>query len=1068
MTRGRWGFALVSIFAALALGAPAALGATDDTVLETGYNAFGQLGNNSTVNVATPVAAHLTALLNPGESVVDVSPGIHTLAVTSDGRVFAWGRNDNGELGDGTNTRRDEPVEVDFGSLLDASEKIIAVSSGYYHSAALSDAGNVYTWGYDGYGELGDNPALASKNTPQPIDRTNIPTGVKIVQVVTSDYETVMLGDNGKTYGMGYNGNGMLGDSTNVNRAIPVENQPGAMPSGTHILSISGRYRTIVALTDNSSQQLYAWGYNGNGQVGTGSVGGNIFSPVAVDLGSFGTVNFTEVAMGAETGYALDDSGEYYTWGLNSSGEYGNGTTSGANGHIQHILAMPALKHISSNFHTVWAQTLADPNHVIAWGYGPHGQIGNGAFTNQPTPQTVILAQGTKVSKIAGGFYENGLIATLDASPTVTIGDPSNGDAFALNASETLSFSCDDDGPTPPLTCTSTLTPPSPGAVTHPANGAGLPTSVAGHYSLTVVADDTVHTPVSKTVTYDVIAPPTATITKPLDTAHLATAPTSLAQYACAGGKAPVTCVATITDPDGIPTTPVPNNTTFATTKPGSYSMVVVATDALNQTTTVTSDFDVSSPPSATINAPTDTQIVSSTAPGAVDFSCGDGLAPLTCTATVKRSSGVVTPILNGATLPTTPGTYTLIVTAKDSLTPTPRTTTKTQTFKVVGPPTVDITAPQDTDQVAVAKSLTASYTCGGDAAPVACTGKLTRPDGTSSAILAGGKFTTTLPGQYTLEVKAVDDFGAITMQSITFTAFAAPTITATSPVDGGLVTAGTPLTAQYTCTAPAGIVTCAGTQPSGGSLDTSQVGVYKVTISATDGIGQAATKTITYTVVAPPPPPIAPITTPPAAVHKTTGDSLLLSCIGGPVAVLNAFRESGHVRIIGASTLPFAGKSVSIRLLGTGKIVGTTTVGADGSYSTTVPLPPKSMRDTEKGRYTAQVAGGKASPSVKLERRLNFASVTRAGTKVTIRGHVSQPFARPRAEIVVRQQTTCAGTKIVGHARPENNGDFALTVTAPPGVDAVAYRMSTRVRKSTSSEREFTSYSLGQGLNLF
>ena len=142
---------------------------------------------------------------------------------------------------------------------------------------------------------------------------------------------------------------------------------------------------------------------------------------------------------------------------------------------------------------------------------------------------------------------------------------------------------------------------------------------------------------------------------------------------------------------------------------------------------------------------------------------------------------------------------------------------------------------------------------------------------------------------------------------------------------------------------------------------------------------------------------PIGPLPRPgPGPGAGQAANALLLRCTGTPVAVLNVLPESGRVRVRGVTTAAFAGKVVSIRLTATNTIVGTAVAGADGSFSKTVPLPARGLLGSDRTRYRAEVPGGKPSPAAKLSRRAGITGVARGRTKVTVRGHVLRPFARP------------------------------------------------------------------------
>ncbi|RYZ44304.1 MAG: RCC1 repeat-containing protein, partial [Myxococcaceae bacterium] len=118
----------------------------DGTVWAWGYNRYGQLGNNTTTDRLAPVK--VTGLTGV---VVDIAAGNeHSVAVKADGTVWAWGRNDLGQLGDNTTTQRLKPVKVS------GLTGVMAVAAGYRYSLALKTDGTVWAWGDNASGKLGD------------------------------------------------------------------------------------------------------------------------------------------------------------------------------------------------------------------------------------------------------------------------------------------------------------------------------------------------------------------------------------------------------------------------------------------------------------------------------------------------------------------------------------------------------------------------------------------------------------------------------------------------------------------------------------------------------------------------------------------------------------------------------------------------------------------------------------------------------------------------------------------------------------------------------------------------
>jgi alpha-tubulin suppressor-like RCC1 family protein len=182
----------------------------------------------------------------------------HTCAHGSGGKVYCWGYNADGQLGDGTDTSRLTPVAVE------APEGVVlsGVVAGAWHTCAHGSGGKVYCWGYNGDGQLGDGMST-SRRTPVAVQA---PAGVVLSGVVAGSYHTCADGSDGKVYCWGYNADGQLGDGTNASRQTPVAVQA---PPGVTLSGISaGLGAHTCALS--TAGPVYCWGGNGSGQLGDG------------------------------------------------------------------------------------------------------------------------------------------------------------------------------------------------------------------------------------------------------------------------------------------------------------------------------------------------------------------------------------------------------------------------------------------------------------------------------------------------------------------------------------------------------------------------------------------------------------------------------------------------------------------------------------------------------------------------------------------------------------------------------------------------------------------------------
>ena len=229
----------------------------------------------------------------------------HTCALLSTGAVKCWGYNPYGQLGDNSQTTRLTPVDVSG-----LSSGVTAISAGYYHTCALLSTGAVKCWGYNQYGQTGDGTTTTPRTTP--VDVSGLSSGVTAISAFY--YHTCALLSTGAVKCWGYNGYGQLGDNSQTTRLTPVA--VSGLSSGVDAIS-AGIYHTCALL---STGAVKCWGYNGNGQLGDNSQT-NRLTPVAVSGLSSGV---TAISASYLHSCAFLSTGAVKCWGGNNFGQLGD------------------------------------------------------------------------------------------------------------------------------------------------------------------------------------------------------------------------------------------------------------------------------------------------------------------------------------------------------------------------------------------------------------------------------------------------------------------------------------------------------------------------------------------------------------------------------------------------------------------------------------------------------------------------------------------------------------------------------------------------------------------------
>jgi len=327
-----------------------------------GRNDFGQLGDNTVIGKSSPV------LVVGSHSFVEiaVSKYYFSFGRKSNGQVWAWGFNGQGQLGDNTRTNKSSPI------LIVGNHSFIEIAGGYYHAIAKKRNGEVWAWGYNWSGQLGDNTALSASSKSSPV---LVVGNHSFIQAVSGNYHSMALKSNGEVWTWGNNTSGELGDNTITAKSSPI------LIVGNHsFIEIAGSSSFSYARKSNG--QVWAWGNNYKGQLGNNTRISKS-SPVLV----VGNHSFVQIAEGNQHCLARKSNGEVWGWGDNSQGQLGDNTKTSKSSPV---LVVGSHSFISIKAGDVHSIALKANGEVWSWGVNWFGQLGDNTVIGKSSPVLVI------------------------------------------------------------------------------------------------------------------------------------------------------------------------------------------------------------------------------------------------------------------------------------------------------------------------------------------------------------------------------------------------------------------------------------------------------------------------------------------------------------------------------------------------------------------------------------------------------------------------------------------------------------------------------------------------------
>ncbi len=359
----------------------------DGTVWAWGYNLRGQLGNGTNTDSNIPV--QVSSLTN---IIAIAGGGNHSLALKNDGTVWTWGDNASGQLGNGLNgpgTESYVPVQVN------SLTNITAISGGWLHSLAIKNDGTVWSWGSNGYRQLGNGTTVSFSNIPVQV---SLIAGITAISAARLSH-SIALKNDGTVWTWGRNDYGQLGNGTTTISSVPVQ-----VSTLTGITDISGGYYHTLALKNDGTAM--AWGRNFDGQLGNGS---NTDSHLPVQVSPLS--NIKAIASGAYHNLTLSNDGSAKSWGDNVSGQLGTGNNSDSKVpvQVQGLCGAPLgiVENQLENLISVFPNptndfiTIENNNDQLSSTYVILNSLGQQILSGQLSGETTIV----DIGGLSSGFY---------------------------------------------------------------------------------------------------------------------------------------------------------------------------------------------------------------------------------------------------------------------------------------------------------------------------------------------------------------------------------------------------------------------------------------------------------------------------------------------------------------------------------------------------------------------------------------------------------------------------------------------------------------------------------------
>jgi alpha-tubulin suppressor-like RCC1 family protein len=358
---------------------------TDGTLWAWGINSNGQLGDSSTASRSSPVQLAGTWTNIWGGAAM-------SMALKNDGTYWTWGSNSLGQLASNTTVNRSSPVQVTSGFANVSQMRPYANGFAY-----LNTLGQLFAWGANNNGELGVLNDTVHRSSP-----VQVRTDASWITLATTDRSTTAVRTDYLVFAWGRNNSGQVGDSSTVSRSSPVQLLSlNTANSASFIQLFSGFERNYILVSNEPTGKMWAWGLNTTGQLGdltltnksiTGAVWSGVlslsmFQPIPVQIaGSWTQVGFGNDNFSVNNQFAVKTDGTLWSWGSNNVGQTGNNFALASRTQFQPRQVGSSTNNTIVSVRSSYAAFRNSSGSIFTVGSNSVGQLGDNTVINKSSP----------------------------------------------------------------------------------------------------------------------------------------------------------------------------------------------------------------------------------------------------------------------------------------------------------------------------------------------------------------------------------------------------------------------------------------------------------------------------------------------------------------------------------------------------------------------------------------------------------------------------------------------------------------------------------------------------------